>query len=94
MKFVIKLYLCLLSSHGRNYIFSCFRIRLILKRTEEDFRDICYLLEKETRCEPSHENIPWTDIIISCIDFKMSATIFQDPQLDEVKKISELFIHR
>lgn len=58
-----------------------------MKNTERDFEDLCYLLEKETRCEPSHENIPWTDVISACIDYKLTVTKFNDTQLNDVGQV-------
>ncbi|CAC5393662.1 unnamed protein product [Mytilus coruscus] len=70
------------------------KIRLILKNTERDFEDICYLLEKETRCEPSHENIPWTDVISACIDYKLTVTKFNDTQLNDKYELLAVYMKK
>ncbi|XP_076100154.1 germinal-center associated nuclear protein-like isoform X3 [Mytilus galloprovincialis] len=70
------------------------KIRLILKNTERDFEDLCYLLEKETRCEPSHENIPWTDVISACIDYKLTVTQFNDTQLNDKFELLAVYMKK
>ncbi|KAJ8301861.1 hypothetical protein KUTeg_020848 [Tegillarca granosa] len=56
------------------------RVRTLLKKTREDFEDTCYLMEGENNCQPTYVNMPWTDIIAVCIDYRLISTNFTDPE--------------
>ncbi|XP_021362693.1 germinal-center associated nuclear protein-like isoform X2 [Mizuhopecten yessoensis] len=62
------------------------KIRLLLKTVRRDFEDTCYLMEGENRCEPSFENVPWTDLITACIEYRMASVSFTDPQMEDTEE--------
>ncbi|XP_033745006.1 LOW QUALITY PROTEIN: germinal-center associated nuclear protein-like [Pecten maximus] len=61
------------------------KMRLLLKMIRRDFEDTCYLMEGENRCEPSFENVPWTDVITACIEYRMASVSFTDPQMEDLE---------
>ena len=56
-----------------------FRIRVLLHRAQKDFEDVCDLRTGVSQCRPSYINMPWTDLIMACVDFKISGIDFTEP---------------
>lgn len=56
-----------------------FRIRVLLHRTRRDFEDTCDLCTGVSRCDPTYINMPWTDLIMACVEFKITEADFMDP---------------
>ncbi|XP_060080534.1 germinal-center associated nuclear protein-like [Ylistrum balloti] len=69
--------------HGSAKVDLVSKMRLLLKTIRQDFEDTCYLMEGENHCEPSFENVPWTDVITACIEYRMTSIGFTDPQIDD-----------
>ncbi|KAK6177359.1 hypothetical protein SNE40_015477 [Patella caerulea] len=47
------------------------RVKCLLKKVKDDFEDTCLLVEREENCQPTYVNMPWTDLLQACIDFKL-----------------------
>lgn len=71
--------------HGSAKVDLVSKIRLLLRMARRDFEDTCYLLEGENQCEPSFENVPWTDVVTACIEYRMTSISFTDPQLEHTE---------
>lgn len=46
---------------------------------QADFEGRCLLLVGDEACEPTPLNIPWTDVILACINYRLQSTDFTDP---------------
>lgn len=55
------------------------KIRVLLHRTRRDFEDTCDLCTGVSRCDPTYINMPWTDLIMACVEFKITEADFMDP---------------
>lgn len=55
------------------------KIRVLLHRTRQDFEETCDLCTGVSRCDPTYINMPWTDLIMACVEFKISEADFMDP---------------
>ena len=56
-----------------------FRIRVLLHRAQKDFEAVCDLRTGVSQCRPAYINMPWTDLIMACVDFKISGVDFTEP---------------
>ncbi|XP_064604912.1 germinal-center associated nuclear protein-like isoform X2 [Liolophura sinensis] len=58
------------------------QVRRHLEKCEKEFEDTCFLVEGDHACEPTYVNIPWTDIIMAAVDFRL-ACVYNDSMGDE-----------
>ncbi len=50
-----------------------YRVRWLLRKARQNFEDICCLIERVDHVHPYYTNMPWTDIMIACMDHKLTA---------------------
>ena len=58
------------------------RLKKLLHQVEVDFEETCYLTEGVDQCQPTYSNIPWTDVISICIDYKLATLDVMDPNIN------------
>ncbi|XP_048239016.1 germinal-center associated nuclear protein-like isoform X4 [Haliotis rufescens] len=68
---------------GKNTIHLATRIKSLLQKVQEEFNDVCYLVEGEDRCEPTYVNMPWTDVIDACITYRLTCLPIMDKHSQE-----------
>ncbi|XP_046575256.1 LOW QUALITY PROTEIN: germinal-center associated nuclear protein-like [Haliotis rubra] len=68
---------------GKNTVHLATRIKSLLQKVWEEFNDVCYLTEGEDRCEPTYVNMPWTDVIDACINYRISCLPIIDKHSQE-----------
>ncbi|XP_067683402.1 germinal-center associated nuclear protein-like [Haliotis asinina] len=77
---------------GKNTVHLATRIKSLLQKVWEEFNDVCYLVEGEDRCEPTYVNMPWTDVIDACINYRISCLPIMDKHSQE-NPPRELFVY-
>ena len=69
-----------------NYIlWLCFRTSWILQKCKRQFEALCVSEQQTSRCRPCYVNIPWTDVIVACIDYKIGLLDYSSGSGDEVR---------
>ena len=61
-----------------------FRIRWLITKTEEDFADLCQFVAREGDCLPPYVNMPWTDVVLACVNHKLTQIDYSDPMAQQV----------
>ncbi len=61
---------------------SC-RVRWFLRKAEQDFQKLCWRVEGTRQCCPTAFNLPWTEIIMACVQYRMTGlrTLLADSQV-------------
>lgn len=72
-------------------VYFIFRVRRHLEKCEKEFEDTCFLVEGDHAGEPTYVNIPWTDIIMAAIDFKLTR-VYNDSIGDDKSWVMEFLL--
>ncbi|XP_061179067.1 germinal-center associated nuclear protein-like [Saccostrea echinata] len=54
------------------------KVRVLLRQTRLDFEDTCDLCTGVSQCNPTYINMPWTDVLMACVEFKITVADFTD----------------
>ena len=72
---------------------SSFRLELKLQDSQTEFEESCYQRYREEGLQPVYDNIPWTDIVLECINYRLRTmdwvdhTVTTDQVLDVIIKL-------
>ncbi|XP_050414812.1 germinal-center associated nuclear protein isoform X2 [Patella vulgata] len=65
------------------------RVKCLLKKVKDDFEDTCFLVEREENCQPTYVNMPWTDLLQACIDYKLKTIYRLDSLIYDKKSLNK-----
>ncbi|XP_074646256.1 germinal-center associated nuclear protein-like [Tubulanus polymorphus] len=58
------------------------RISWLLRKVKNEFEDFCFLTERKNDCDPCYVNIPWTEVIVACVEHQVRNFDCCDPTSD------------
>ncbi|XP_041348525.1 germinal-center associated nuclear protein-like isoform X1 [Gigantopelta aegis] len=64
---------------GKNTVNLVSRMKILLQQVRNGFEDLCFLEVGEAQCEPTYVNMPWTDVIDACINYRLTTLTMWDP---------------
>ncbi|XP_013415982.1 germinal-center associated nuclear protein [Lingula anatina] len=72
----------------------CSRIQRVIYKVEHDYDETCYLNYDLNGCRPCYVNMPWTDIIIACVNHQLTSLDFLDiMSATETEDEQEIVLH-
>ncbi|KAH3816579.1 hypothetical protein DPMN_118097 [Dreissena polymorpha] len=67
------------------------RLKSLLHTVKADFEDTCYLLVGEGSCEPTYLNVPWSNVLAMCIDYRLDTLDYMDPDCVKAEELKVVY---